>query len=70
MNAKCNICPHNCIRQEGQLGFCKARKAVEGKMISSNYGQITSMGMDPIEKKPLYRFMPGSQILSVGSFWT
>lgn len=68
MNAKCNICPHKCIRQEGQLGFCKARKAVEGKMISSNYGQITSMGMDPIEKKPLYRFMPGSQILSVGSY--
>lgn len=68
MIAKCNICPKKCIRQEGELGFCKARKATKGRMISSNYGQITSMGMDPIEKKPLYRFMPGSQILSVGSY--
>lgn len=68
MIAKCYICPRKCIREEGQLGFCRARKAVNGEIISANYGQITSMGLDYIEKKPLYKFMPGSKILSVGSF--
>lgn len=68
MKAICNICPHKCVLSEGQYGFCNARICREGKVISDNYGRITAMAMDPIEKKPLYHFYPGSRILSVGSY--
>jgi pyruvate formate lyase activating enzyme len=53
---------------EGQLGRCRARRNVEGTVLAANYGKITSLALDPIEKKPLYRFYPGSKVLSVGSF--
>lgn len=68
MKAVCGICPHACSLEENQKGLCRARKNLNGKVISINYGKITSIGLDPIEKKPLARFMPGSKILSVGSF--
>lgn len=68
MKAVCPICPHLCALEEGQTGICQARKNSKGVVVSINYGKITSIGLDPIEKKPLARFMPGSQILSVGSF--
>lgn len=68
MKIKCKVCPRKCLLSEGQLGFCKGRKAENRKTKSINYGKITAMALDPIEKKPLYRFMPGSNILSVGSF--
>jgi pyruvate formate lyase activating enzyme len=68
MKAVCPICPHACALEEGQSGLCLARKNRNGSVISISYGKITSIGLDPIEKKPLARFMPGSQILSVGSF--
>jgi pyruvate formate lyase activating enzyme len=68
MKAVCPICPHGCVLEEGQIGLCRARKNQNGKVGPINYGKITSMGLDPIEKKPLARFMPGGQILSVGSF--
>lgn len=64
----CNICPHFCNLGEGQKGICRARKNINGKIVPINYGQITSLALDPIEKKPLNRFFPGSNILSVGSF--
>jgi pyruvate formate lyase activating enzyme len=64
----CPICPHLCRLEEGQTGLCRARKNVNDAVVSMNYGKITGIGLDPIEKKPLNRFMPGSQILSVGSF--
>lgn len=68
-NAKiCGLCPRNCKLSEGALGFCKARKNIEGKIISINYGKLLSIALDPIEKKPLNRFRPGTWILSVGSF--
>jgi pyruvate formate lyase activating enzyme len=59
---------HHCLLQEGQLGLCGARKRQGDKTISINYGKITSMALDPIEKKPLRMFHPGSLVLSVGSF--
>jgi Pyruvate-formate lyase-activating enzyme len=59
---------HQCNLNPGQTGICKARKNEEGKIVCVNYGQITSMALDPIEKKPLRLFRPGSLILSVGSF--
>jgi pyruvate formate lyase activating enzyme len=65
---KCHLCPHNCTIQDGNIGICKARKNINGILISLNYGKITSYAYDPIEKKPLYHFYPGSNILSIGSF--
>lgn len=64
----CDICPHACVLEEGQMGFCRARMNQDGAIIAGNYGQITSIALDPIEKKPLSRFYPGSRILSVGSY--
>ncbi len=66
--AKCEVCFRHCSLSEGQAGFCGARKCVDGKVIAENYGRITSISLDPIEKKPLNRFYPGSKIISVGSF--
>lgn len=65
---RCLLCPHRCIIKDGNTGICRVRKNVEGTLISLNYGKITSYAYDPIEKKPLYHFYPGSNILSIGSF--
>lgn len=59
---------HRCRLKEGQTGRCRTRKNENGKSVSQNYGHITSLALDPIEKKPLARFCPGSKVLSVGSF--
>jgi len=64
---KCNLCPHYCILKPEKTGICGVRKNVDGKLYSENYGVVTGLGMDPIEKKPLYHFCPGRNILSVGS---
>lgn len=68
MKTECNICPHKCKLSEGQYGFCNGRICRDGKVISENYGRITAMALDPIEKKPLYHFYSTSKILSVGSY--
>lgn len=68
IKVKCEVCPHFCNLREGQVGLCKARANEGGKIKAINYGYVTSMGLDPIEKKPLNRFHPGNNILSVGSF--
>ena len=68
MKVTCGICHHHCKLEEGQLGLCRARKNSDGKIICENYGKLTSLALDPIEKKPLQRFYPGSKILSVGSY--
>lgn len=64
----CKLCPHNCLIKEGAYGKCNVRVNREGLLYTINYGEITSIAKDPIEKKPLYHFKPGSNILSVGSF--
>ena len=64
----CQLCPHHCLIPEGKSGICKARVNRGGKLYTENYGQISSLAIDPIEKKPLYHFYPGSQILSIGTF--
>ncbi len=66
--AKCEVCFRHCEITEGGLGFCGARTCENGAVRSRNYGRITGLAMDPIEKKPLARFHPGSMILSVGSY--
>lgn len=65
----CPLCPHSCnLSKEGQHGLCRGRVFQDGKIIDENYGRITSLALDPIEKKPLRRFFPGSLILSIGSY--
>ena len=68
MRAVCGGCMNRCVLEEGQTGLCRARKNTGGAGVPVNYGKIKSMALDPIEKKPLRRFLPGSVILSVGSF--
>lgn len=64
----CPVCPRHCVLAEGQRGFCRARVAKDGQVVAENYGRLTALALDPIEKKPLARFLPGSKILSVGSY--
>ena len=68
MNKVCQVCMHHCSLGPGQTGFCLARKNENGAVICGNYGRVTTMALDPIEKKPLKMFRPGSSILSVGSY--
>ncbi len=65
--ARCEVCFRHCEIPEGGTGFCGARTAKEGKTVPKFYGRISALALDPIEKKPLNHFHPGSQILSVGS---
>lgn len=65
---QCNLCPHHCIIGEGKAGICKVRKNIDGDLFLTTYGIVSSFGFDPIEKKPLYHFYPGSIIFSVGNF--
>lgn len=64
----CNVCMHHCHLKEGLYGRCLARMGSHGKSIPANYGKITSIALDPIEKKPLAYYYPGSMILSLGSY--
>ena len=64
----CELCFHRCDLSEGQAGLCRARACRDGAVVPLNYGKLTSLALDPIEKKPLRRFYPGSLILSAGSF--
>lgn len=68
MKAVCNVCMHHCRLEPGQEGICLARRNEGGTVICGNYGMVTSLALDPIEKKPLKMFRPGSRVLSVGSF--
>ena len=62
----CELCPRFCRLAEGQEGFCRGREVSGGELYVTNYGQAVSMGVDPIEKKPLFHFHPGKPILSLG----
>ena len=64
----CDVCFRQCKLEEGQTGFCGARTCREGQVVAGNYGRLTSVALDPIEKKPLKMFHPGSMILSLGSY--
>lgn len=64
---QCRLCPHACVIAPGKAGICRVRKNDGGKLFSLSYEQVTSLNMDPIEKKPLYHFFPGSMILSAGT---
>lgn len=65
---ECLICPHICKIKEGKTGICGVRMNNGGKIELLTYGAVSGMALDPIEKKPLYHFYPGSRILSIGSW--
>lgn len=63
---ECNLCPWNCILANGQTGNCKVRTNNSGILVTNVYNKVAAIGSDPIEKKPLYHFHPGTNILSIG----
>lgn len=65
---KCDLCPHGCVLKEGKTGLCRVRGNVNGTLQALGYGHLSSAHLDPIEKKPLHHFRPGSQIFSVGGW--
>ena len=65
---QCNVCHRACLLEEGQTGVCHARGNRNGTVVPLNYGLLTSLALDPVEKKPLNRFLPGSKVLSAGTF--
>lgn len=65
---QCTLCPRRCRIPEGGRGFCRARGVRDGQVVPLFHGVISSLALDPIEKKPLHRFHPGASILSVGSY--
>lgn len=66
-NVKCLLCPHNCTLKNEQYGICKSRQNINGTLIATSYGNICSIGIDPVEKKPLYHFLPGTHTYSISS---
>jgi pyruvate formate lyase activating enzyme len=63
----CFLCSRHCKIPEGSIGFCGVRKVIKGKLYSLNYGRLVAMHMDPIEKKPLSHFMPGTSVFSIAT---
>jgi pyruvate formate lyase activating enzyme len=61
---RCRLCPHQCIVAEGKTGICGVRKTVGGTLWSLSYGRPCAMAVDPVEKKPLFHFLPGSSAFS------
>lgn len=66
--AICPVCPHHCALSEGHTGLCRARGNRDGRVVSLSYGRVTSIALDPVEKKPFNRWQSGKYILSVGTF--
>ncbi|PKL38131.1 MAG: AmmeMemoRadiSam system radical SAM enzyme [Spirochaetae bacterium HGW-Spirochaetae-1] len=67
LRVACHLCPHNCVIPEKKTGICGVRINKQGLLYSEIYGQVTAISMDPMEKKPLYHFYPGTEILSIGT---
>lgn len=67
-SVSCWLCPHQCRITEGKSGLCRVRKMSNGTLCAATYGLISSVAVDPVEKKPLYHFYPGSNIFSVGGW--
>ena len=65
---KCELCPKECVIGSGNFGFCRVRKNIDGKLFSAVYGKPVAMAIDPIEKKPLYHYLPNSRIFSIGTY--
>lgn len=66
-HVQCELCSHFCVIPEGKKGICKERQNIGGVLYSLNYGRLIAAHVDPIEKKPLYHFLPGSPSFSIAS---
>lgn len=66
-NVRCRLCPHECLLAPGKFGRCRRRRNENGRLVLPYFGCYCSLAIDPIEKKPLYHFYPGTPILSIGS---
>lgn len=64
---RCNLCPRRCLIFPGKAGYCGVRQNIDGTLYTLIYGKVSSVNADPIEKKPLYHFHPGSSVLSLGT---
>jgi pyruvate formate lyase activating enzyme len=64
---RCQLCCHHCLIAEGKTGICRVRKNIDGVLFAETYGMISSKAVDPIEKKPLYHFLPHTKSYSLGS---
>lgn len=64
---RCRLCPHTCLISDAREGYCGVRRNVGGKLIALTYGQVSSIAADPIEKKPVFHYFPGTSVLSLGS---
>ncbi|TRO52250.1 hypothetical protein E2P71_07930, partial [Candidatus Bathyarchaeota archaeon] len=64
---RCTICPHQCVIAEGKRGVCSTKENRDRKIIDLSYGRLSALAIDPIEKKPLAHFYPGSRALSISS---
>ncbi len=65
---RCHVCQWRCIINPGRTGLCRARLNRDGKLVSLNYGEATAAAVDPVEKKPLFHFFPGSSVFSLGTW--
>ena len=65
---KCTLCPHGCVIAPGKSGICRVRENKDGTLYASTYGLVSSVALDPIEKKPLFHVDPGGYLLSIGSY--
>ncbi len=65
-SVKCKTCMHYCTLKDGTWGICRVRRNEGGRLLVYNYGLASSIALDPIEKKPLHNFRPGSKVLSFG----
>ncbi len=63
----CHLCPWNCRLKEGERGICGVRTNIDGTLRAMVYGKVSSLNLDPVEKKPVYQFLPGTSALSVAS---
>jgi pyruvate formate lyase activating enzyme len=64
---ECDLCPRHCCMDDGQHGVCSVRRRAGDQLIAAAYGRACGLAVDPIEKKPLYHFLPGSSVLSFGT---
>lgn len=64
---RCRVCPHRCLIAEGREGYCGVRRNKDGRLYALTYGRISSIASDPVEKKPVFHYFPGTQVLSLGS---
>ena len=64
---RCRLCPRECVIREGEMGYCGVRGVLDGELVTFIWGRPSSIAVDPVEKKPLYHFHPGSLVLSLGT---